>query len=326
MEPKKIAYLFGAGATHAELLDLAPRLIENGRGLLISDVSRRVIERARFEKGYLDGVEMVSATSGALNIELLISLIENSKIHNWESKTHALKSLVQTDITGILTKRRLDRFYLHKAVFELHKHRRVIPREALIGCVSLNYDDVLDRAYQEFYGAPSYCFSLEPHVLRTTSIPLLKLHGSFKWKRQEIRGRIRTIEIIPLGSNKNYLHAPYNFIWTRAMEVLVECDILRVIGCSMSQNDAHLIDLLFKAHLERKRAFDIEVIASQDTGDAIRANYGFFPQIRTLREIEGQLVPDPAPDNPFRSWLKYKTLDMIKKDSERRNYLEAVVS
>lgn len=46
-KPKKVVYLFGAGATHAELANLDGTLVEKGRGLLIRHVSARVIEKAR---------------------------------------------------------------------------------------------------------------------------------------------------------------------------------------------------------------------------------------------------------------------------------------
>jgi hypothetical protein len=46
----KIVYLFGAGATHAELTNLDPDLIPEQRGLLIGHVSSRVIEIARKDK------------------------------------------------------------------------------------------------------------------------------------------------------------------------------------------------------------------------------------------------------------------------------------
>jgi len=73
-EPKKIVYLFGAGATHAELTNLYEDLVPEKLGLLTSSVSERVIEKARHGARYLKGLEMVSAASGSLNIELLISL------------------------------------------------------------------------------------------------------------------------------------------------------------------------------------------------------------------------------------------------------------
>ncbi len=321
-ERKKIVYLFGAGATHAELTNLEPDLIEKTSGLLIEHVSKRVIERARRNPNYLNDVKMVSGTSGSLNIELLISLIENSKINGWEDKSRHLKTLVQKDIENILTKSRISRFYLHKALFEFHKRKVVSRQEKLIGLISLNYDDVLDRAYRKYCGPPNYCFSLEGSTPSSENIPLLKLHGSFNWSKQRIRGRIRTIEIIPLGSSKNYLYAPYSFIWNRALEILIECDKLRVIGCSLSQNDVHLIDLLFKSHLERGEAFDIEIISSNAAGEGIKKNYGFFPGIKTLTTIEG--ISEPDPPNAFKTWLKYKSKRVLKGSLGRTHYLKMV--
>jgi hypothetical protein len=72
-EKKKVAYLFGAGATHAELSALDPNLLEDEEknGLLIRHVSSRVIEKARANPNYFRDLETVSDTSGSLNIELL---------------------------------------------------------------------------------------------------------------------------------------------------------------------------------------------------------------------------------------------------------------
>ncbi len=51
-------------------------------------------------------------TSGLLkNIELLISLIENAKMNDWDDKTRRLKELVQADIENILTPYKRGRFY-----------------------------------------------------------------------------------------------------------------------------------------------------------------------------------------------------------------------
>jgi hypothetical protein len=323
--PKKIVYLFGAGATHAELQNIAPVVAEK-RGLLVSHVSSRVIERARREPGYIKDVAMVSGTSGSLNIELLISLIENSKIRGWEYKAHRLKELVRGDIEGILTDPRTRRFYLHKALLELHNHPTIQEKEELVGLISLNYDNVLDTAYKDYYGLPRYCFSVDTEHAVIAAIPLLKLHGSFGWKNQSIRGRRRTIEIIPLGSTKTYIHPPYGCIWNQALETLIGCDTLRVIGCSLSQNDFHLIDLLFKAHLERGRAFEMEIIASDNIGDEIRRTYGFFPDIKSLTEIKGILIPESTPENPFKAWLRYRSVALLDRQQiSQTRYVKRVV-
>jgi hypothetical protein len=321
----RVAYLFGAGATHAELAQSFPAIVENGMGLLTDNVSARVIEKARREPTYLEDVEAVSGVKGSLNIELLISLIESAKIHGWESKTHMLKQLVQDDIQAILKPSVVRRFHLQQALIEFHRHPRVRSVELLIGLISLNYDTTLDRAYKRYYGSPNYCFSLARDAVNGRKIPLLKLHGSFNWGQQRIRGRIRKIEIIPLGSSKNYLHAPYGFIWNRALEILIECDVLRVIGCSLSQNDVHLVDLLFKAHLERQKPFEIQLINSLEVGEQIRRNYGFFPEMKTLTEIEGSLIPDPRPGNPFAVWLKYKVLSVLRNRGSQAGALRMAV-
>ncbi len=58
-EPTKIAYLFGAGATHAELQNIEPDLLKEKTSLLIKDVSSRVIDVARRDVSYIKDLEMV---------------------------------------------------------------------------------------------------------------------------------------------------------------------------------------------------------------------------------------------------------------------------
>jgi hypothetical protein len=333
-EPKKIVYLFGAGATHAELINAeptAPEMAEE-RGLLMSNVSSRVIETARRRADYIRSVEMVSGTGGSLNIELLISLIEGSKVNGWESKVETLKSLVQQDIDRILTPELTAQFYLHKALLELHRDETVQAQEQLLGLISLNYESVLDEAYREIFQIqPDYCLSLEKAAGH--QCPVLKLHGSFDWRTTgvNVRGKLRKIDMIPLGASKSYDHAPYVFIWSRALEMLVECDILRIIGCSLSQNDTHLIDLLFKAQVESGTGFDMEIVAPAFAGEDIRRTCGFFRGIRTLNEIEGieigghfqgGIVAEANPHaNAFKEWLKYKAEKMLQERARDKRYL-----
>ncbi|MGO9090370.1 MAG: SIR2 family protein [bacterium] len=327
---EKIVYLLGAGATNAEIAlqkDLSGEHERQKYGLLVTNVSRRVVKKASRSPKYVKDIKMVSSTTGSLNIELLISLLENvNTIINSNYKTEYLRRLVKQDISGLLTEDLLNQFYLHKALLELHK--RTEDKESLLGIISLNYDSVIDEAYREILQRePNYCFSSEEWK-NIKDIPLLKLHGSFNWKDVSICGRKRNIEIIPLGINKNYLQIPYNFIWGRALEILADCTILRVIGCSLGQNDVALIDLLFKAHLEKGEAFEFQIINSKRTYDQIKGNYGFFPKIKDLNKIEDHLVPDAIETNEegnaFEAWLKAKGMKMLKDKIRKTKYLKKV--
>jgi hypothetical protein len=304
--PKKIAYLFGAGATHAELLNLDPDLDTKNEGLLISHLSERVMLRARLNGDYFEGLELVSGTGGSLNIELLITLIENSRIKNWAEKTHILKELIRREIASALPASRTRRFCLHKGLLELHRHAKTQAKEELLGLITLNYERVLDLAYQTVISNEiNYSLSRDMDLAGANNIPLLKLHGSFSWTNQQVLGKRREIEIIPLGLSKSYLHPPYGFIWNRALDILAKCDLLRIIGCSLSPNDVHLIDLLFKAQLERQRPFELQIINSNDAADMIKSNYGFFREIKSIEDLGVPSVPVTGPTNPFKTWLEY---------------------
>lgn len=327
--PKKVAYLFGAGATHAEIQNIDPT---NGRflsekGLLISNVSKRVMKIAQNDLKFIKGVEEVTYREGPVNIELLISLFETNRIPDAGSKVAHLKDLVKQDITKILTTKRKKDFYLHKALFELHK---LIPnKEKLLGVISLNYDDVLDEAYKVTHNnrKPNYAHTAE-NTNPGNDFPLLKLHGSFNWRKIETYGKKKDIEIIPLGINKNYLAPPYNFIWGRAFEILAQCDILRIIGCSLNQNDLGLIDLLFKAHLARNKFFEIQIIDLPETGKQIKSSYGFFKGIVSIEEVERPLIPlddiQMQVANPFKIWLKAKAEKMLSNRVGNTRYLKIV--
>ena len=140
----KIAYLFGAGSTHAEIVNLEESPSDNFRdrnGVLISQVSKRVIENAQNEARFKSNIEPISSKEGA-NIELLISLIETNRIKNADWKVTYLKNLVEKDITKRLSKTRMNKFYLNKGLLELHDN--IDQYEELLGFITLNYDTVLD--------------------------------------------------------------------------------------------------------------------------------------------------------------------------------------
>lgn len=310
---KKILYLLGAGASHAEVMNTTKENASEKNGILISHVSSRVMARAFLTKKLWSKkpLNTINSKKSDFNIELLISLLEANRIS--ESVVKELKKFVEDDIQKILSANRREKFYLHKALFELHK--KIEEREILLGLISLNYDSVVDEAYLKiFEQKPSYYRKYEKE---DTGIPILKLHGSFDWE----------IPIMPIGMNKNYLFPPYNFIWSKAYDLLTRCDILRVIGCSLNQNDLGLVDLLFKIQLNRDKPIEIQIIDFEPTGEKIKSNYGFLAGLMKPSEFEDHMFAVEAimkgTGNPFKIWLKEKSQKVLSEEEiQQSKYLK----
>ena len=99
---------------------------------------------------------------------------------------------------------------------------------------------------------------------------------------------------------------PFNLLWGKAFELL-NCDVLRIVGCNLSQNDWGLISLLFNTQLERGGIYEIELIRSHEGGEEIRKKFGFLKNVRILGELDDcQDLVDSPPKNTFESWLRRK--------------------
>ena len=96
--------------------------------------------------------------------------------------------------------------------------------------------------------------------------------------------------------------------------MLLECDELRIIGCSLSQNDWGLISLLFKTQQRTNNNYEIHLITSQKTGEKIREKNGFLTNIKPLGELDGcQDLVEFGSDSPFEDWLRTK-ISLIQED------------
>jgi hypothetical protein len=320
----KIVYLLGAGATHAEIfnaVNLREDAVSNPAeyGLLISDVSKRILNKAKAKEEF-NFIKYGHGASNHLdNVEYLISLLLTSHVKDSEKKVNILRELVKDDIKSVLDNWSAG-FYLHDSLLELSVKNEELSKEELLGIISLNYDDVIDNACKHNAIEYDYGFGLEKKDKKY----LLKLHGSFNWTEIEFYGKSKDIPIIPLGMNKNYLVPPYNFIWSNAFDVLAKCDMLRVIGCSLSQSEYSLIDLLFKVRIERERGFTVEIIDVDTTSGRIEDNYGFFLDViglgnaRMKLNIKASEYTVPGAGNPFKAWLKAKAIDTYGNENKAK--------
>lgn len=253
MHTKRIVYLFGAGATIAEA-----QFAGIDKDLSLKSTSEMVIERAKSQSETKDLLENISKDD-IIDIERYISLLEDMRIQKYVDLAAKLRSMFceciksnlclgGTQITPKLT----------MALFQMHGIGEVKKVEELKGAITLNYDSLLDHAFNEVFGSINYGISCKC-VCKTYRIsqegsPLIKLHGSFNWRRgfpniiidESYSCTQEEMMWIPPGIEKEREGYPFSLLWGNAYELL-DCDVLRIIGCSLSQNDWGLTSLLFKA-------------------------------------------------------------------------------
>ena len=159
--PSKVVYLLGAGATHAEIVNLYPKksndaLFLKKNGLLMKEISERVIEAGK-KTGLFNPswIKRQLSPAGLSNIELFIGLISMNQVKS-EKIISGLKELRKRDIEG-LVEPSVKRFYLHKSLLEFHS--LVNQKEKLLGIISLNYDNVIDRAFKDLSLVSDYGYS-----------------------------------------------------------------------------------------------------------------------------------------------------------------------
>ena len=174
---------------------------------------------------------------------------------------------------------------LYAALVDMHQVAD--NEERLNGFLTLNYDVLLERAIIEALGR-EVNFGIAPLDETDRHVTVLKMHGSFGWsKNWPIETDLRHGEgvWIPPGIKKPKNDYPFNVIWGRARELL-DCDVLRIIGCNLGSNDWDLVSLLFSTRLTHvsARAYSIEVISDFETADRIGKQFPYL-DVRWLPEL-----------------------------------------
>ena len=268
---KKVVYLFGAGASQGTvsatgssvrllMRDLSEEI--NGKlHTLVMDKYSTSTPVTRFVNEVIDA---------DIDVEQVITFLEESGSH-----THrTLAGEFRTAFREVLQKR-LDRVQddletrsaeLYATLIDMH----LIPDldEELSGVLTLNYDDLFESAVKNLHNRTvDYGVGIGGAHRSPESITILKLHGSFGWTDQWPIGRscaggsTPTPLWIPPGVQKAKGHYPFNVLWGMARELL-DCDILRIVGCKLSANDWDLVSMLFTTrhvHMEHG-PYEIEVI------------------------------------------------------------------
>ncbi len=344
---KKIVYLIGAGATQAEVSyqggEPVILLMKDSEELGKQGVATRVIKRANIDRkfGIKEGTD----------IEKLISLLAATGIDDYIDQAEKLRQSYYEEIIESLNEvQLLNKSILAVSLLEMHNNRSFKMFELLKGIISLNHDNIFQVASQKVFGSINLGFEFDSIHFKKKSDKnkpplILQLHGSFNWLND------RPIKVIKLNVNNDYRRDmlwippkiikeakdyPYNKLMGLAYELLVnECDVLRIIGCSLSQNDWNLISLLFNAQYKqyksRRDNFKIELIMSNKASKFIEKEYSYLRNIIPITERKDGIFKDvfekeddfPVNSevrNPFKYWLKNKVKHHIsKKQFDSRN-------
>jgi len=324
--PKKVVYLLGAGATQAEVDSQGGEKIN----MLMNGISTRILQKTGTEK-------RLELPDSPIDIEKLISLLANTGIKEYEDEANLLRKSYFKEIrdglskTGVLYEPKLA-----ITLLEMHKNKEFNDKlEVLSGIISLNHDNLFQTAMNEVYCGLNLGFkyySDNYKIDANKEIPILiHLHGAFNWRnslpirinilKSNTRFMKDAIWIPPtiLKESKNY---PYNKLMGLAYELLSKkCDVLRVVGCSLSQNDWNLISLLFNAQsyqyeYNKKQSFRIELIMDHETGEKIKKEHAQLKELFTIVDLEDgnfkvflqeerkKLPRDSEVNNPFKFWIK----------------------
>ena len=178
-----------------------------------------------------------------------------------------------------------DRYRLYAALFDLH----LIDKnpERLRGVLTLNYDDYVEQAIAAVNGTEvDYGFRTEPSADREPTVTVLKLHGSFDWvDRWPVRRTKSGDHLwIPPGIRKEKQRYPFNILWGRAREIL-DCDILRIVGCRLSPNDWDLVSLLFSTQHGGPTPYSVEIIDAPSRAFELNERYPYL-RVQSLVHIE----------------------------------------
>jgi hypothetical protein len=322
-----IVYLFGAGASHANaaalgsthgtlMRDLKPALDEGVRSLA---QSRRFRDHQSVQR-----LANEVMTNDQIDIEQIITFLEDSRSTVHQEFAMKLKRLFAEVLRDRLTK--IERELgnpptdLYSAVLDMHQVNGF--GEHLRGILTLNYDLFLEHSIERVLNAQvDYGINVTRRRSAPTTIKLLKLHGSFGWADSWpilASSNLRRQMWIPPGIQKEKSRYPFNVLWGMARELL-ECDVLRIIGCNLGKNDWDLVSLLFTTqHAHRSKApYAVEIIDLPERAEDIKRQ---FPQLAALSLFEldtiGDLVVSEIGGGPPRSYddlLDEERSDLIKR-------------
>ncbi|MHB8094624.1 MAG: SIR2 family protein [Candidatus Aminicenantales bacterium] len=328
-EPKQVVYLFGAGATQAEVeyLGVANVNLLMGDHASNEGIAKRVLKED--EKLY----RSFSRENIDIDIEKLISLLSGSGIASYANKAELLrKKYFDKILEGIIEGKVVNQLKLTQSLLDLHNGKKYSSIEKLSGVLTTNHDGLIQIASQKAFGKVNLGFPFLSNDITPScdieSPPIIQLHGSFTWKFGipiKVTSLQKGIEYssdtrwIPPTINKESRNYPFNKLNAIAYELLSKkCDVLRIIGSSLTQNDWNILSLIFNSQRHRRfvkkyTPYSVELIMPMSAADNIWKQCSYIENIIPIGylsegkfdELKEQTQPSIM-NNPFFYWLKEK--------------------
>jgi len=290
----RVVYLFGAGASHASV-----KARQSATGILMDDLAEPIAEAVHeiIEAGDTSNADLEDLANEVVNattdVEHVITFLDQSPRleHRGfaEDLRRSFARVLRKQLRKIEKELKDDRFGLYVAVMEMHKHH--VTDEQLHGALTLNYDDYIERAAAKVYaGGVDLGVDVSKSRPEGEALRLLKLHGSFDWQdRWPIETTGNGSEVRPLwippGIQKSKDRYPFNMLWGLARELL-DCDLVRMVGCNVSASDWDLISLLFTTRYGKPGVpYDIGMTDSPHRAEDLRGRHPYL-QIQSVLEVE----------------------------------------
>ena len=287
----RVTYLIGAGGSHANV-----KAVGSSRGMLMSDLTNHLVGEVRslvsshVEYQQLTGVVNEIIGDDA-DFEHVITFFDESPsaLHRdfADELRRIFEKVLSEQLTHIERELGTDRVALYSALLDMYNIDGF--DERLQGILTLNYDEYIEAAAEAV--GEHVDFGIAADDGTDNRLSLLKLHGSFGWQdvwpiRQRSNSEHRPLWIPP-GIRKAKDRYPFNLLWGLAREML-NCDILRIVGCRLGPNDWDLISLLFStrhSNLGQKQPYLVEVIDSPEHAEDLKRRYPYL-DVQSILEIE----------------------------------------
>ena len=326
VRPRRVAYLLGAGATHGSVVHAGGtrNLLMNGLRVPIAERLRDLVGDSDSYDGDLGIESLVNEISqDSTDIEQVITFLGESVSAKYRKFAGALRStfseVLREELDAATEEIENDRHVLlYSALVDMHQLRGA--GEELLGFLSLNYDVFLEQAIFALGLQVDYGIRMVGVGGTERAIRVLKMHGSFGW----VADWPISIELahteglwIPPGVRKTKTDYPFNAIWGMAREML-DCDVLRIVGCNLSANDWDLVSMLFTTMHTRSDGvpYSVEIIDRLTAADGIKTRFPYLGA-KSLVELDGigeQIVGEILGIDP----QPYEGLDQSQKDAVLR--------